>query len=86
MPTVDSIRSRMRTTRLPVLAVELLGVLVVEHHVEALEAVGAPIGDDVAGLERVVVGSMGQPMAHATALDTADLVGDLHTATVVFSG
>ena len=56
---------------------------VVHDDVPAVEAVLAPIGDDVAGSEALLGRWVAEPVAPAAAVHTHDVLGNLHASTVV---
>lgn len=56
----------------------LIGIVGVENDVPPVETVAASIGDDVAGLERVVGGPVCQSFTQTKTVNTSDGLGRLH--------
>lgn len=64
----------------------LIFVVDLEHQVEPLKTIRAPIRNEVAGQERVVVGPSAQQMTGSLALNANDLFGHVHNTTVSAAG
>jgi len=59
-----------------------VGVIGVEHDVPSIETIATPVGDDVAGLEGIILGAIGQPFAQPEAVNTTNRLGWLHAVDV----